>query len=101
MSNFAASKQDTEVVSSSSLVRTSGFHPGNSGSNPGETTKTNPNSFKIRVRVFLLRHSCLAQANNVNAAQKQKEAMLTRLPCFLSGNCWTRTNDPRLVRAML
>ena len=27
------------MVSSSSLVRTSGFHPGNSGSNPGETTK--------------------------------------------------------------
>ena len=26
------------MVSSSSLVRTSGFHPGNSGSNPGETT---------------------------------------------------------------
>ena len=31
-----------EVVSSSSLVRTSGFHPGNSGSNPGETTKNKP-----------------------------------------------------------
>ena len=28
-----------KLVSSSSLVRTSGFHPGNSGSNPGETTK--------------------------------------------------------------
>ena len=30
-----------EVVPSSSLVRTPGFHPGNSGSNPGGTTKTN------------------------------------------------------------
>ena len=27
------------TVSSSSLVRTSGFHPGNRGSNPLETTK--------------------------------------------------------------
>ena len=27
------------AVSSSSLVRTSGFHPGNRGSNPLETTK--------------------------------------------------------------
>ena len=37
LSTFAATKRH-EVVSSSSLVRTSGFHPGNSGSNPGETT---------------------------------------------------------------
>ncbi len=27
-----------EMVPSSSLVRTPGFHPGNSGSNPGGTT---------------------------------------------------------------
>lgn len=31
-------KDSDKGVSSSSLVRTSGFHPGNSGSNPGETT---------------------------------------------------------------
>ena len=37
-----------QVVSSSSLVRTSGFHPGNSGSNPGETTKLNPQSIEIQ-----------------------------------------------------
>ena len=47
-----------EVVSSSSLVRTSGFHPGNSGSNPGETTNQNPNPLKIKVRVFYLRQFC-------------------------------------------
>ena len=35
------SLQRKKSVSSSSLVRTSGFHPGNSGSNPGETTKEN------------------------------------------------------------
>ena len=31
-----------ELVPSSSLVRTPGFHPGNSGSNPGGTTKPSP-----------------------------------------------------------
>lgn len=34
---FALAKR--RLVSSSSLVRTSGFHPGNRGSNPLETTK--------------------------------------------------------------
>ena len=37
------------MVSSSSLVRTSGFHPGNSGSNPGETTNQ-----ARQMRAFLL-----------------------------------------------
>ena len=63
LSTFATSKRH-EVVSSSSLVRTSGFHPGNSGSNPGETTKTNPNSLKIRVRVFLLHYFCTTGFQN-------------------------------------
>lgn len=34
--------------------------------NPGETTKTNPNSLKIRVRVFVLHYICPVFATRVN-----------------------------------
>ena len=36
---FVLLQSQNTAVSSSSLVRTSGFHPGNRGSNPLETTK--------------------------------------------------------------
>ena len=38
--------------------------------NPGETTKSNPNSLKIRVRVFLLHYFCTT--NSISKKSKTK-----------------------------
>ena len=81
MPTFAPSKMTQELVPSSSLVRTPGFHPGNSGSNPGGTTKANPNSLKIRVRVFLLHYFCTTD-------RKNGQGFTPTIPCR-EGRCGT------------
>ena len=48
--------------------------------NPGETTKTNPNSLKIRVRVFFLHYFCPTRVNHVSTEVKPSPQPRYRFP---------------------